>query len=173
MAKIYQGWRLMMSDIEIYQAPDGAIEFRSGTDKDTIWANLEQISKLFGRDKSGISRHIKNIFNSGELRKDSVVAIFATTAKDGKTYQVEYYNLDMILSIGYRVDSKEATRFRKWATATLKKYLTDGYAINSEKITLDRFINLENDVISLKKEMRNTRDEKRELQLTQGVFYDG
>ena len=124
-----------MNNIEIYQAPNGEIEFKGDLTNETIWASLDQIAKLFNRDKSGISRHIKNIFNSEELNKDSVVAIFATTARDGKTYQVEYYNLDMILSIGYRVDSKEATVFRKWATSILKQYLLNGYAINEKKLS--------------------------------------
>ncbi len=124
-----------MNNIEIYQAPNGAIEFKGDLKNETIWANLDQIAKLFGRDKSGISRHIKNIFSSGELDRDAVVAKIATTARDGKTYQVEYYNLDMILSIGYRVDSKEATIFRKWANSILKKYLINGYAINEKKLS--------------------------------------
>jgi prophage maintenance system killer protein/prophage antirepressor-like protein len=124
-----------MNNIEIYQASNGGIEFKGDLEHETIWASLEQIAKLFGRDKSGISRHIKNIFACGELEKDSVVAKIATTANDGKTYQVDYYNLDMILSIGYRVDSKEATVFRKWATSILKKYLLDGYALNEKKLT--------------------------------------
>ena len=124
-----------MNNIEIYQAPNGEIEFKGDLEHETVWASLEQIAKLFGRDKSGISRHIKNIFTSDELEKDSVVAKIATTANDGKTYQVNYYNLDMILSIGYRVDSKEATVFRKWANSILKKYLLDGYALNEKKLT--------------------------------------
>ncbi len=130
----------MQNKIEIFQSPNGMIEFKSDSEHETIWASLDQIAQLFGRDKSGISRHIKNIFKSGELDENSVVAIFATTASDGKTYQVEYFNLDMILSIGYRVDSKEATHFRKWATSVLKKYLTDGYAINETKITQTKTI---------------------------------
>jgi len=124
----------MKNKIEIFQSSNGEIEFRGDMQDETVWGSLDQISKLFGRDKSGISRHIKNIFNSGELDKNSVVAKIATTANDGKTYQVDYFNLDMIISIGYRVDSKEATQFRKWATTILKKYLTDGYAINEKKI---------------------------------------
>lgn len=131
---------MILNKIEIYQAPNGQIEFKSDSEHETIWASLDQIAKLFGRDKSGISRHIKNIFSSGELDENAVVAIFATTASDGKTYQVEYYNLDMILSVGYRVDSIEATHFRKWATSVLKKYLTDGYAINESKITQTKTI---------------------------------
>jgi len=163
----------MMRNIEIYQALNGEIEFRGDVAHDTIWASLEQIAKLFGRDKSGISRHIKNIFKSGELDKDAVVAIFATTAKDGKTYQVEYYNLDMILSIGYRVDSKEATQFRKWATKVLKEYIYNGYAINSQKITVDRFIHLEDNVNALRQEVQSIKEDKNQIQLTQGVFYNG
>lgn len=124
-----------MNNIEIYQSENGQIEFKGDLQSETIWASLDQIAKLFNRDKSGISRHIKNIFNSEELEKDSVVAKIATTANDGKTYQVEYYNLDMILSIGYRVDSKEATVFRKWATSILKQYLLNGYAINEKKLS--------------------------------------
>ncbi len=125
----------MQNKIEIFQSSNGEIEFKGDIGKETIWASLDQIAKLFGRDKSGISRHIKNIFSNEELDKNSVVAKNATTASDGKTYEVEYFNLDMIISIGYRVDSKEATLFRKWATSILKTYLTDGYAINEKKIT--------------------------------------
>lgn len=116
----------------IYQAKNGAIELKGDLTQDTIWANLDQISSVFGRDKSVISRHIKNIYKDEELKKDSVVAFFATTAKDGKTYQVEYFNLDMILSIGYRVNSKTATKFRQWATQTLKQHITKGYSINKK-----------------------------------------
>jgi prophage maintenance system killer protein/prophage antirepressor-like protein len=130
----------MKNRVEIFQSSNGEIEFSSDTENETIWASLDQISKLFSRDKSGISRHIKNIFESEELEKNSVVAKIATTANDGKTYQVEYYNLDMILSIGYRVDSKEATQFRKWATSVLKQYLIDGYAINEKKVTQTKTI---------------------------------
>ena len=126
---------VMKNKIEIYQTENGEIAFQGDENLETIWASLEQIAQLFKRDKSGISRHIKNIFSSEELDKNSVVAKIATTASDGKIYQVEYFNLDMIISIGYRVDSKEATLFRKWATSVLKKYLTDGYAINEKKIT--------------------------------------
>ena len=90
----------MKKEIIIYQAKSGKIEFRGDLKEDTIWGNLNQISQLFGRDKSVISRHIKNIFKSMELQEDSVVAKIATTATDGKIYQVDYYNLDMILSIG-------------------------------------------------------------------------
>ena len=96
---------------------------------ETLWLSLDQMSRLFERDKSVISRHIKNIL-SEELNNEVVVANFATTAKDGKTYQVDYYNLDMIISVGYRVNSKQGIIFRKWANKILKDYIIKGYAVN-------------------------------------------
>ncbi|MBP9751470.1 MAG: virulence protein RhuM/Fic/DOC family protein [Candidatus Moranbacteria bacterium] len=120
--------------VVIYQAKSGAIELRGDFGKETMWASLDQIADLFGRDKSVISRHIKNIFKDGELQRDSVVAFFATTAADGKTYNVEYFDLDMILSVGYRVNSKTATRFRQWATKTLREHIVKGYTINRSRI---------------------------------------
>ena len=110
----------MMNEIQkelaIYQAPNGEIRLKEDIANETIWASLDEISGIFGRDKSVISRHIRNIFKDDELDENSVVAFFATTAADGKTYQVKYFNLDLILSVGYRVNSKVATKFRKWAT---------------------------------------------------------
>lgn len=100
---------------------------------ETVWLSLEQISELFDRDKSVISRHIRNIFNENEL-DNSVVAKFATTAKDGKTYQVDYYNLDVIISIGYRVKSHNGVVFRRWANKILKDYMIKGYAINQKRL---------------------------------------
>ena len=99
---------------------------------ETVWLSLDQMAKLFGRDKSVISRHIKNALN--EELDNSVVANFATTAKDGKTYQVDYYNLDMIISIGYRVKSAQGIAFRKWANKILKDYMLKGYAINQRRL---------------------------------------
>lgn len=99
---------------------------------ETVWLFLDQMAKLFGRDKSVISRHIKNALDE-ELNK-SVIAKFATTAKDGKTYQVEYYNLDMIISVGYRVKSQNGIVFRKWANKILKDYMLKGYAINQRRL---------------------------------------
>ncbi len=119
-------------NIAIYQSADGKMQIDVHLQKQTIWLSLDQISSLFQKDKSTISRHIKNVFLSEELDKESVVANFATTAKDGKTYQVDYYNLDMIISVGYRVNSKIATQFRKWATFVLKQYLVDGDTINEK-----------------------------------------
>jgi len=105
-----------MNGIEIYKTPDGETAIEVKFQGESFWLSLNQIAQLFERDKSVISRHLKSIFQSGELEKDSVVAKNATTAADGKTYEVEYYNLDAILSVGYRVNSKRGTQFRQWAT---------------------------------------------------------
>ncbi len=101
---------------------------------ETVWLSLNQMVQLFDRDKSVISRHLLNVFQDKELSRKSVVAKFATTAADGKTYQVEYYNLDAIISVGYRVNSKRGTQFRIWATKILKQYLVQGYAINEKRL---------------------------------------
>lgn len=120
--------------IIVYQAKTGAIELKGDFSNETIWASLDEISYVFERDKSVISRHIRNVFKEGELNRNSVVAFFATTARDGKTYNVEYFNLDVILSVGYRVNSKKATLFRKWATKTLKQHIINGYTINEKRL---------------------------------------
>ena len=140
-----------MSDIVIYG--DGNVELKTVVDKETIWLNQKQLCVLFGRDKSVISRHISNIFKSQELDKDSVVAKHATTAEDGKTYQVDYYNLDMVISLGYRVNSKQATKFRQWATKVLKSYLIDGYAINQKRLQQQKLQELENTINLIKQSM--------------------
>ena len=127
----------MQKEILIYQSKSGKIEFRGDLKKDTIWGNLNQIAELFGRDKSVISRHVNNIFNSDELKRDSTVAKIATVQKEGKREilrEIEYFNLDMILSVGYRVDSKQATQFRIWATKTLKQHLLQGWTINKKQL---------------------------------------
>lgn len=118
----------------IYQADDGEIRINIDYGNDTVWANLDQISKIFNRDKSVVSRHIKNIFRDNEAEEKSVVAFFATTASDGKIYRVAYYNLDLILSVGYRINSKQASRFRQWATKILHEYMVNGCSINMDRI---------------------------------------
>ena len=105
-------------EIVLYQ-PDNAVKLEVRLEDETVWLSLNQIAVLFERDKSVISRHIKNIFTEEELFKNSAVANFATTATDGKVYQVEYYNLDVIISVGYRVKSKRGTQFRQWANRVL------------------------------------------------------
>ena len=119
-------------DIIIYQAEDGLTHIDVKIENETVWLNQDQMSELFQRDKSTISRHIKNIFDEGELDRNSVVAKNATTATDGKTYDVEYYSLDVIISVGYRVKSLRGTQFRIWANSILKEYLVKGFSMNDD-----------------------------------------
>ena len=118
----------------IYTTEDGLTKIETTFDEDTVWLSIDQMAELFQRDKSTISRHIKNVFSEGELQRESVVANFATTAADGKTYQVDYYNLDVIISVGYRVKSKRGTQFRIWATNILKEYMRKGFALDDERL---------------------------------------
>ena len=160
----------MKNEIIFYQPGDLAehIEVRIDEENETFWLSLKQISSLFDRDKSVISRHLKNIFNNKELDDKSVVAFFATTASDGKIYQVEHFNLDAILSIGYRVNSKRGTQFRIWASNVLKNYLLKGYALNQR---IDR---LENNYEILSKEVKQISLQLKTHELpTQGIFFDG
>ena len=110
-------------EIIIYQTPDGETNLDVRLENETIWLTQAQMVILFGRDQSVISKHIRNIFKEGELDKKSVYAKFAYTATDGKLYDVEHYNLDVIISIGYRVKSKRGTQFRIWANKVLKEYI--------------------------------------------------
>ena len=121
-------------EIILYQSEDGLTKLNVNLRDETVWLSLDQMAELFGRDKSTISRHVKNIFSDGELNHDSVVAKFATTAADGKTYQVEYYNLDAIISVGYRVKSQRGVQFRLWASAILKEYIRKGFALDDERL---------------------------------------
>lgn len=121
-------------NLVIYQAKSGAIEFRGDFSHDTLWATQAQIAEVFGVNVRTISEHLVNIFKSKELNKDSVIRNFRNTATDGKTYNTQFYNLDAIISVGYRVNSKTATEFRKWATKTLREYITKGYVIDRKKI---------------------------------------
>ena len=123
------------SSIIMYTTEDGLTKIETTFDEDTVWLSLEQMAELFQRDKSTISRHIKNIFEEGELQRNSVVANFATTASDGKTYQVDYYNLDVIISVGYRVKSHRGTQFRIWAMGILKEYMKKGFALDDDYLT--------------------------------------
>jgi len=120
-------------EILIYN-PKGRAKVEVCLRDDTVWLSLNQISALFRRDKSVISRHLRNIFKTGELNRNRVVAKNATTATDGKTYQIEHYNLDAVLSVGYRVNSKCGTQFRIWATNTLRDHLVKGYTLNEKRL---------------------------------------
>lgn len=118
--------------IILYQTEDGKSRIEVTLCNDTVWLTADQMAELFQRNKSTISRHIKNVFEDGELNPDSVVAFFATTAADNKKYQVAYYNLDMIISVGYRVKSHRGVQFRIWATQVLREYLVKGFAMNDD-----------------------------------------
>jgi len=118
----------------LYQAQNGQIQIEARLQNETLWLTINQMAELFGIDKSGISRHLKNIFESCELDKDAVVAKYATTAADGKVYQVEYFNLDAIISVGYRVNSIRGTQFRIWATERLKEYIVKGFTLDDERL---------------------------------------
>jgi len=127
----------------LYRTEDGTLRMDVRMDGDTVWLSQEQIAGLFEKDKSTISRHIRNVIAEGELQAISVVALFATTAADGKTYQVEHYNLDMIIPVGYRVNSKRGTQFRIWATQQLREYLIKGFILDDRRFkelsALDRY----------------------------------
>jgi len=121
-------------DFLMYQTEDGRSRIQVRIKGETVWLSLNQMADLFQRDKSVISRHIANVFEEGELEPESVVADFATTAADGKTYQVSYYNLDVIISVGYRVKSLRGTQFRIWATRRLREYILKGFAMDDERL---------------------------------------
>jgi len=122
------------SEMMIFTTEDGLTKIETTFDGDTVWLSIDQMAELFQRDKSTISRHIKNIFTEGELKREAVAANFATTAADGKTYQVDYYNLDVIISVGYRVKSQRGVQFRIWATGILKEYMRKGFALDDERL---------------------------------------
>ena len=121
-------------EILIYKTEDGLTKIDVTLEDETVWLSLDQMAELFQRDKSTVSRHIKNIFKEGELVQSSVVANFATTAADGKRYNVDYYNLDVIISVGYRVKSLRGTQFRIWATKRLKEYMIKGFTMDDERL---------------------------------------
>ena len=145
----------------IYQSADGKIKIDVRFERETLWLSLDQMATLFGRDKSTISRHVKNIFEEGELQTHSVVANYATTAADGKTYQVDYYNLDVIISVGYRVKSQQGTQFRIWATQRLREYIIKGFALNDERFKTGSSFNYFKELL----------DRIREIRLSEKVFY--
>ena len=145
----------------IYQSVDGKIKVDVRFDQDTVWLSLDQMATLFGRNKSTVSRHIKNIFEEGELSSNSVVAKFATTASDGKEYQIDYYNLDVIISVGYRVKSLQGTQFRIWATQQLREYLTKGFALDDDRLKRGSAYNYFKELL----------DRIREIRLSERLFY--
>lgn len=121
-----------LSDIILYQTEDGVTKIEVTVEEETVWLTQAQMVELFQSSKSNISEHIKHIFSEGELEEDSVVRNFRTTATDGKKYNKKHYNLDVIISVGYRVKSLRGTQFRKWALQVLKEYLIKGFAMNDD-----------------------------------------
>ncbi|MCM1171867.1 MAG: virulence RhuM family protein [Clostridium sp.] len=122
------------SNIIMYTTEDGITKIEVTFDQDTVWLSIDQMAELFQRDKSVIGKHVRNIFKEGELVKETVWAKFAYTASDGKTYQVDFYNLDVIISVGYRVKSLRGTQFRIWATSILKEYMKKGFALDDDRL---------------------------------------
>ena len=139
----------MDNDVIVFKNGELELDVNITPEKDTVWLTLDQMSELFQRNKSTISRHIKNIFSEGELQKNSVVAKFATTAADKKIYDVYYYNLDVIISVGYRVKSQNGIIFRKWATSILKDYMLKGYALNQKRLeALNQTVEIQSRIIA-------------------------
>ena len=122
------------SDMIIYTTEDGLAKIETTFDGDTVWLSIDQMAELFQRDRSVIGKHVRNIFKEGELRKGAVWAKFAHTATDGKVYDVDYFNLDVIISVGYRVKSQRGVQFRIWATEILKGYMRKGFALDDERL---------------------------------------
>ena len=158
-----------MSDVVVYNS--GELELRVSVENDTIWLTQKQIVELFQSSKANISEHLTAIYKDEELLKKATVRKFRIVQKEGNrevARNVEHYNLDMIISVGYRVNSTKATKFRQWATSVLKEYITNGYAVNREKITQQRLLNLESAVKDIKSHIKNNT-----LELKQGIFFNG
>ena len=158
-------------EIILYQ-PDNEVKLEVRLENETVWLSIEEMAQLFGRDISVIGKHIRNVFKEGELQKESVWAKFAYTASDGKTYQVDYYNLDVIISVGYRVKSHRGTQFRQWANKVLKDYLLRGYSVNQRLEQIDTRIEKH------EKQIDYLTDKveffvRTSLPPVEGIFYDG
>lgn len=151
-------------EIILYQ-PDEAIKLEVRLENDTVWLTQAQIAELFGTGRQAITKHLKNIFNSAELDEDSVCSILELTASDGKVYKTKVYNLDAILSVGYRVNSKNATLFRRWANGVLKEYLLKGYSVNRRLTELEKTVALHSEKIDF--------FVRTSLPPVEGIFYNG
>lgn len=128
-----------MSSFLLYTTPEGNVKVEAILSNETVWLSQEQMAQIFGVQKAAISKHLKNAFESGELEQNSVVSKMETTASDGKKYQVMYYNLDAIISVGYRVNSARATQFRIWATNTLREFIIKGFVMDDERLKNGRY----------------------------------
>ena len=149
------------SEILIYQNPDGKIKIDVRLEEESVWLTQAQLCELFQKSKATISEHIKNIFEEGELEESSVVRNFRTTAIDGKNYDTKYYNLDVIISVGYRVKSPQGTQFRIWATQRLKEYIIKGFALNDDRFKSGTSMNYINEL----------QERIRDIRLSERFFY--
>ena len=151
---------------------NGEIELNVSIDKDTIWLTQKQLCDIFAKDQSVISRHINNIFKDNEIDEKSNMQKMHIAFSDKP---VKVYSLDIVLAVGYRTNSSKAIKFRQWATSVLKKYIQNGYVLNSDKITNERFVSLENDFNLLKNQVDNISNliDSKQIKLEQGIFYDG
>ena len=154
------------SNVVVYN--DGEIELKVSVNEETIWLNAEDIAYIFNVKRPAIVKHIGNIYKDGELIENVTCSILEQVAKDGKVRKINFYNLDMIISLGYRVNSKKATKFRQWATSVLKNYIQNGYTLNAHKITEQRLLSLEKDVATIKSHIQNHT-----LEIKQGIFFNG
>ena len=151
----------MENEMLIYRSADGSIKIDVRMGEETVWLTQDQMAALFGKAKSTINEHLKNIFSEGELVADSVIRNFRTTAADGKSYDTNYYNLDVIISVGYRVKSHQGTQFRIWATQVLREYLIKGFALNDERMKSGKSMNYFDEL----------QERIREIRLSERVFY--
>ncbi len=154
-------------EIIIYQTSKKEVELKVRLKKEMVWLDTHQMAKLFDVDRTGAVRHIRNIYKSGELKRDSTCAKIAQVAKDGKVRTMDFYNLDMIISVGYRVNSKRATQFRIWATDVLKNYIVRGYAVNQKKLLeeRDKFRELQNAIVFIqeKAQKKQLKGQEKEI----------
>jgi len=162
-------------EIVLYQL-DKEVKLEVRLENETVWLSIDEMSQLFGRDISVIGKHIRNIFKEGELVKDSVWAKFAYTASDGKVYQVDYYNLDVIISVGYRVKSYRGTQFRQWANNVLKNHLLKGYSVNQRLRNLEERV--DSKLLQHEKQLDYLTGKvdffvRTSLPPVEGIFYDG
>jgi len=146
-----------MNEIVLFETEDKTVTLSVPVEQETVWLTQAQMTELFNTSKQNVSLHINNCFKEGELDKDSVVKDFLTTAADGKNYKTKYYNLDVIISVGYRVKSKRGVEFRKWANSVLKQYILQGYAVNNNRIAQL------GEVIQIMKRTQNSLDSKQVL----------
>lgn len=149
------------NEVLIYQSQDGTIKVDVLFEEETVWLTQMQLCTLFGKSKATISEHIKHIFEEGELNEEAVVRNFRTTADDGKEYNTNFYNLDVVISVGYRVKSQQGTQFRIWATQRLRDYIIKGFALNDERFKTGSSMNYFKELL----------DRIREIRLSERVFY--